>query len=464
MQVLIALVNARGEILSRDDLIDACWGGRAITDDAINRVVSKLRSVGRKLGSFEIETITKVGYRLVEQPGGAAATLPPYPKAGPGSSLSRRTMIAGGAAATALGTGVVLWRQPWRHRPPAEAVDLFNRGEIAQRQGFAGQTRQAVSFYEQALRIDPDYAEAWGALALSYTHLLEGYGEGETQAFPARLRSAARRALELDPNNADAQLALILLKPSFRNWAALETELLGFIDRHPAHWLAGGRLANLMFDVGRIAVGAARMKTVVERDSMLPVAQAYLANALLNTDRLQEAESILDQAQSRWPAHPSLWRVRYKSLLFNGRPQAAEAFVMNPDARPSGTTEGDIATLSRLARTVASASPIEAATAVSDLTQRAAADFSELPFASEAFALLGRTDLALAGLKRYFFNEEPFGQPAPIDPYSRRYARELFSRPLAPLRSDQRFASILERIGLEAYWHNSGTQPDYRRA
>jgi hypothetical protein len=50
-----------------------------------------------------------------------------------------------------------------------------------------------------------------------------------------------------------------------------------------------------------------------------------------------------------------------------------------------------------------------------------------------------------------------------IEPLTRRYARELFSRPLAPLRSDPRFKSILQRIGLEDYWRLSGTLPDYRR-
>ena len=83
MQVLVALAQAGGEILSRDDLIAACWEGRAVTDDAINRVLSRLRALARTFGGFEIETITKVGYRLigdgfdapapkVHQPAGAA--------------------------------------------------------------------------------------------------------------------------------------------------------------------------------------------------------------------------------------------------------------------------------------------------------------------------------------------------------------------------------------------------------
>jgi len=77
MQVLIALASARGEILSRDDLIEACWGGRAVTDDAINRVVSRLRALGRAFETFEVETITKVGFRLVGQVSGLEAPATP---------------------------------------------------------------------------------------------------------------------------------------------------------------------------------------------------------------------------------------------------------------------------------------------------------------------------------------------------------------------------------------------------
>jgi len=65
MQVLVALASAAGETLSRDDLIAACWGGRAVTDDALNRVMSRLRALARRFGGFHVETITKVGYRLV---------------------------------------------------------------------------------------------------------------------------------------------------------------------------------------------------------------------------------------------------------------------------------------------------------------------------------------------------------------------------------------------------------------
>ena len=67
MQVLVMLAGAEGTVVSRDALIAACWEGRVVGDDAINRVLSRLRRLGEGLGAgaFSIQTITRVGYRLV---------------------------------------------------------------------------------------------------------------------------------------------------------------------------------------------------------------------------------------------------------------------------------------------------------------------------------------------------------------------------------------------------------------
>jgi DNA-binding winged helix-turn-helix (wHTH) protein/TolB-like protein len=66
MQVLVALASRRGEIVTRDDLIDQCWDGRAVGDDAINRCTGRLRRLAEDFGGFELETVARVGYRLKE--------------------------------------------------------------------------------------------------------------------------------------------------------------------------------------------------------------------------------------------------------------------------------------------------------------------------------------------------------------------------------------------------------------
>ncbi|MGH7024531.1 MAG: winged helix-turn-helix domain-containing protein [Caulobacteraceae bacterium] len=67
MQVLVALAKTGGQIVSRDEILDACWHGVIVGEDALNRVIGKLRRLAAGLGAavFEIETITKVGYRIV---------------------------------------------------------------------------------------------------------------------------------------------------------------------------------------------------------------------------------------------------------------------------------------------------------------------------------------------------------------------------------------------------------------
>ena len=65
MQVLVALARAGGKVVSRDDLIESCWDGVIVGDEAINRCISRLRKAAQASGNaFSIETLARVGYRL----------------------------------------------------------------------------------------------------------------------------------------------------------------------------------------------------------------------------------------------------------------------------------------------------------------------------------------------------------------------------------------------------------------
>ncbi|HSM23218.1 MAG TPA: winged helix-turn-helix domain-containing protein, partial [Rubrivivax sp.] len=67
MQVLLALADADGGVVSREALLLAGWGGSIVGDDAIHRAVSGARRVLRQAGTqtCTVETIPRVGYRLV---------------------------------------------------------------------------------------------------------------------------------------------------------------------------------------------------------------------------------------------------------------------------------------------------------------------------------------------------------------------------------------------------------------
>ncbi|HEX4272920.1 MAG TPA: winged helix-turn-helix domain-containing protein [Rhizomicrobium sp.] len=75
MQVLVALFQANGRVVSRDELIFRCWEGRIVGEDAINRAIGRLRRLSEadNQASFEIETIPRVGYRLLAAEVGSQA-------------------------------------------------------------------------------------------------------------------------------------------------------------------------------------------------------------------------------------------------------------------------------------------------------------------------------------------------------------------------------------------------------
>ncbi len=105
MQVLVALARMEDQVVSRDALIDSCWDGRIVGEDAINRCIGRLRRLTQTFeGGFSIETVARVGYRLDAADAGA-------PSQSPGSSASARSLsgaFALVAAALAIGAGAVL--------------------------------------------------------------------------------------------------------------------------------------------------------------------------------------------------------------------------------------------------------------------------------------------------------------------------------------------------------------------
>ena len=93
MQVLVALARAAGSVVSREELIRRCWDGRVVGEDAINRCMSRLRALadrGDGTRSFHVETIARVGYRLLATAGVATNDAAPVA----GSAVPRRKRVA----------------------------------------------------------------------------------------------------------------------------------------------------------------------------------------------------------------------------------------------------------------------------------------------------------------------------------------------------------------------------------
>lgn len=112
MRVLILLAERAGQVVSRGDLVEVCWDGRAISEDAINRVLSRLRQLGRETGDFHIRTVRKVGYRLeirAEAPPPEPQAAPTVPREASRSAGHRAWLYGAGGLVACLLVGLVWW-------------------------------------------------------------------------------------------------------------------------------------------------------------------------------------------------------------------------------------------------------------------------------------------------------------------------------------------------------------------
>lgn len=125
MLVLVTMAQAREQVVTREELVRLCWENRAVSDDAINRVISRLRALSVNIGAgcFQIETFSKVGYRLLAAPANTPVEQPlsdsPSTEAIPREPalINRRALLLGigaGALALALGGGYVTVRHARR--------------------------------------------------------------------------------------------------------------------------------------------------------------------------------------------------------------------------------------------------------------------------------------------------------------------------------------------------------------
>jgi eukaryotic-like serine/threonine-protein kinase len=69
MDVLLLLCQQAGEVLSADDIVDACWGNADIGDNPVHKAINQLRKALNDNPSQPrfIETIRKRGYRIVAE-------------------------------------------------------------------------------------------------------------------------------------------------------------------------------------------------------------------------------------------------------------------------------------------------------------------------------------------------------------------------------------------------------------
>lgn len=290
--VLLALVEHPGRVVSKDELMTTVWPESFVEESNLSVNVSTLRkALGENPAEPRfIETVPKLGYRFVAPvreiaagpgPGRGAVVAvlertrsrtlieeevsdgEPAPAALP---ARRRPLRGWGAAlllvaAVAAAASLASTRGPERRptgaafTPQDEARALVAKGRYFWAKRSAAGIQKAVECFRRALELDPEYAPAYSGLADVYVFDLADWPKAE---------GAARKAMELDPSLAAPHASLGFGRMFHHwDWAGAERELRRAVELDPGYttgrqWLATWLMAHGRLDEAKAELAEAR--------------------------------------------------------------------------------------------------------------------------------------------------------------------------------------------------------------
>lgn len=468
MQLLVALHRAGGAVVSKDDLTELCWEGRVVGEDAINRVVSRARAVSEKQagGQFRLETITKVGYRLVN--GNGAAPLAQSPPADQsveaGKGLRRRDLLVGGVALGAVAAAGAGWTILHRNPTPPEAELLIANARAAIREGTVDDVDNAIAKLRLAVEIAPNSAEGWGMLAFAYMVSARSAPLADRPALVARGNAAMQRALMFQPDQADAQTARILSIRQYRNWYNYETALQSALAQHPDHPVLNCLMGFQLAQVGRAGEALRYYQRGVKDFPLSANLHVCETISLWDLGRLDEAEAAIDRAFELMPRYYGLWFTKLYFLMYNGRGGEAAAMIADKNSRPLGIPDWNYDLTATQVTSLASGNPADIRRTI-DLWKTAperGTGFTENAAIFAGFA--GDNDEAFRLLNALFFNrgskmaDTYFAKEQGIYSGVERHTFTLFRRPILGIHRDPRFGAMTRELGLDDYWRRTNSR------
>jgi serine/threonine-protein kinase len=182
-------------------------------------------------------------------------------------------------------TGEEKRRATRRYTDDAEAYQLYLKGRFYWNQGTVAGLKQSIEYLQQAINKDPKYALAYAGLADSNLSLGSFYVEAIPEA-----KSAALKAIELDPSLAEAHVALGHIKLWLDwDWAAAELEFKQGIGLNSNSALAHNQYAMYLAAMGRLGEAIGEARSAQTLDALSPIVNTDLGWCLLYAGRGSEA-------------------------------------------------------------------------------------------------------------------------------------------------------------------------------
>lgn len=150
-------------------------------------------------------------------------------------------------------------------------------------------TRQALLYFRRSIQADPGYASAWSGVANAYNLLREHNSDSPPDTYYTEALSAARKAIELDPQLARAHLALALLHEAHWEWAPAEREYRLALELDPSDPVAHQWYGVFQWYMRNPPKALAQLQLAHDLDPLSPIINTDLARTLLFNRQLDAA-------------------------------------------------------------------------------------------------------------------------------------------------------------------------------
>jgi tetratricopeptide (TPR) repeat protein len=291
---------------------------------------------------------------------------------------------------------------------------------------------KAVEFFEQAVRLDPNYARAWAGVAFSHRSLSDIGADVDIHEQHRISMAAVKKALELDPNLSEAYNALCMNELNYEyDVGGAESACRRAIELDPNSPLAHNTYARLLFSSQsrRFDEAIAEIKTAIDLDPTSFYHQIVYTVALTFARRYDEAAQQLERLGQRNPQRAVGYYWLVGGVAFQGK-QSEDFERLTRFQKLSNVDEETV----RIFETTYKTAGWQGV-----LREQAKRSYQFNPmiyFFACLYAQAGDKDKALEYLEKTYQRREHWMAYLQVDPR------------FDSLRADPRFRELIQRVGL----------------
>lgn len=316
----------------------------------------------------------------------------------------------------------------------AEAYQLYMKGRFYLLKATKSETETSISYFRQAIELDPNYALAYTGLSDAYRGLTVG-GEMPADEMMPKAKAAAFRAIELDDTLAEARANLGHVYFWYEwDWNAAETQHRRALELDPNSPDALQWHAHLLSCTGRHAEALAKIRRAREIDPLNLRVGAIEGMLLYYAGQPDEAVSRLQKTLELNPNHRLALMMAARAFTEKG--MFAEAIAATNKAREISPVSSEPIAYGTYAL-AKSGKQAEANAALDELLKSSATRYIPPYHIALVYNALGENEKALDYLEKAFAEKDVRMVWLKVEPKWNN------------LRGEPRFVELMRRMNFE---------------